>query len=162
MTTAEDGLRRVAELAGAECWLAVLVTTRPNGEPGVSLVNAGILPHPVTGETVIAFVSRGRTAKLASLRANPRATLVFRSGWEWIAATGQIELAGPDDLLPGVADQAVPQLLRDIYAAAGGVHPDLHEYDRVMREDRRTAALLRPDRFTTNPPGTGHKEPDHD
>lgn len=162
MITAEDGLRIVAELAGAERWLAVLVTTKPNGEPGVSLVNAGILAHPVTGETVIAFVSRGKTAKLANLRENPKATLVFRSGWEWISVTGPVELAGPDDRLAGIGDEELRLLLRDIYAAAGGDHPDLDEYDRVMREDRRTAVLLTPARFTSNPPGTDHEEPDHD
>ena len=162
MTTIEEGLKRVTELASSERWLAVLVTKRPDGEPGVSLVNAGIVPHPVTGKTVVAFVSRGRTAKLANLRANPRATLVFRAGWEWIAVTGPVELAGPDDELAGFSSGALPTLLRDIYLAADGNHPDLDEYDRVMREDRRTAVLLRPARFSTNPPGTDHEEPDHD
>jgi hypothetical protein len=50
------------------------------------------------------------------------------------------------------------QLLRDIFAAAGGAHPDLDEYDHVMADERRTAVLLRPERFTTNPPGTEHEE----
>jgi PPOX class probable F420-dependent enzyme len=162
MTTTEGGLSTVAELGGAERWLAVLVTKRPDGEPAVSLVNAGILAHPVSGETIIGFVSRGRTAKLTNLRASPNATMVFRAGWEWISVSGSIELAGPDDKLPGLPTEAIPRLLRDIYIAAGGDHPDLDEYDRVMREDRRTAVLLRPANFTTNPPGTGHKEPDHE
>lgn len=161
-TTTESGLARVAELAKPERWLAVLVTKRPDGEPGVSLVNAAIVPHPVTGERVLAFVSRGRTAKLRNLRANPKATLVFRAGWEWIAVTGPVELAGPDDELTGLSPAAIPQLLRDIYLAADGQHPDLDEYDRAMREDRRTAVLLRPAHFSSNPPGTEHKEPDHE
>jgi hypothetical protein len=42
--------------------------------------------------------------------------------------------------------------LRDIYHAAGGVHPDLEEYDRAMAEDRRTAVLVKPEHFTGNPP----------
>ncbi|UQS23453.1 TIGR03618 family F420-dependent PPOX class oxidoreductase [Amycolatopsis thermalba] len=158
MITTADGLRMVAELARPERWLAVLVTARADGRPGVSVVNAGILPHPVTGETVVAFVSRGRTAKLANLRERPHATLVFRSGWEWVSVSGPVELAGPDDDLPGLPDPRL--LLRDIYIAAGGVHPDLDEYDRAMAEDRRTAVLLRPERFTTNPPGTEHEEPE--
>jgi PPOX class probable F420-dependent enzyme len=153
------GLDRIRELAPAERWLAVLVTSRPSGSPGVSVVNAGILPHPRTGEPVVAFVSRGRTAKLTNLRATPNATLVFRSGWEWIAVSGPVELAGPDDELPGPDPVDVRRLLRDIYAAAGGQHPDLDEYDRAMVADRRTAVLLTPTRFTTNPPGTDHEEP---
>jgi PPOX class probable F420-dependent enzyme len=134
-------LARVAELAAPENWLAVLVTIRPSGTPSVSVVNAGIVADPVTGDT----------AKLANLRRNPHATLVFRSTWEWVAVHGTARIAGPDDPLPGLAPAAVPQLLRDIYHAAGGTHPDLDEYDRQMVADRRAAVLLTPQRFSTNP-----------
>jgi PPOX class probable F420-dependent enzyme len=151
MTTTEEGLATIRRLAPSENWLAVLVTTRPDGEPGVSVVNAGILPHPRTGEQVVALVSRGRTAKLANLRTTPRATLVFRSGWQWVAVSGPVELAGPDDPDPGLDADGLRLLLRDIYAAAGGVHPDLEEYDREMAADRRTAVLLTPTRFHRNP-----------
>ncbi|MFC4942141.1 TIGR03618 family F420-dependent PPOX class oxidoreductase [Pseudonocardia sp. GCM10023141] len=149
-------LDTVRTYGAAEHWLAVLVTLRPNGQPSTSVVNAGVLPHPVTGADSIAFVARGATAKLTNLRRDPHATLVFRSGWEWVAVRGTVELAGPDDPLPGLAD--LPALLRDVYVAAGGVHPDLAAYDREMATDRRTAVLLAPERFTTNPPGTEHQE----
>lgn len=142
------------EYGAAEHWLAVLVTSGRDA-PSVSVVNAGVLPHPVTGDPTVAFVARGATAKLTNLRRDPRATLVFRSGWEWVAARGPVELAGPDDPLAGVD---LRQLLRDIYLAAGGEHPDLDEYDRAMAAERRTAVLLKPARFTTNPPGTEHVE----
>lgn len=150
----DEGLKLIHEYGGAEHWLAVLVTAGADA-PSVSVVNAGVLPHPVTGEPAVAFVARGATAKLANLRKEPHATLVFRSGWEWVAVRGPVELAGPDDPLPGVDLRLV---LRDIYAAAGGEHPDMDEYDRVMAADRRTAVLLRPQRFTSNPPGTEHKD----
>ncbi|MGW2149064.1 pyridoxamine 5'-phosphate oxidase family protein [Nonomuraea bangladeshensis] len=158
MALGEEGLRLIRRYGAAEHWLAVLVTTRAGGEPSVSVVNAGVLPHPLSGETVVAFVARGGTAKLANLRALPRATLVFRSGWEWAAVRGPVELAGPDDPLPGLGSAALPALLRDIYHAAGGEHPDLGAYDRAMAAERRAAVLLRPERFTTNPPGTEHQE----
>src|SRR4029077_2193030 len=48
--------------------------------PSVRVVNAAPLAHPVTSEAVVGFVARGATAKLANLRRNPRATLLFRSG----------------------------------------------------------------------------------
>jgi len=150
----EEGLRLVREYGAAEHGLAVLVTSGRDA-PSVSVVNAGVLPHPVTGDPTVAFVARGATAKLTNLRRDPRATLVFRSGWEWVAARGPVELAGPDDPLAGVD---LRQLLRDIYLAAGGEHPDLDEYDRAMAAERRTAVLLKPARFTTNPPGTEHVE----
>jgi PPOX class probable F420-dependent enzyme len=154
----EEGLRLVREHGGADRWLAVLVTLRPDGQPSASVVNAGVLAHPVGGSATVAFVARGGTAKLANLRRDPQATLVFRSGWEWVAVRGSAELAGPDDPLPGIGPDRLPQLLRDIYRAAGGDHPDLAEYDRVMAAERRTAVLLHPHRFTTNPVGTEHQE----
>lgn len=155
----EQGLRLVRVHGGADRWLAVLVTSRADGRPSVSVVNAGILPHPVTGAPAVALVARGATAKLANLRRDPYATLVFRAGWEWIAVAGPVQLAGPDDPLAGLHAEKLPRLLREIYAAAGGSHPDLGEYDRAMAAERRTAVLLTPERFTTNPPGTEHQEP---
>ncbi|GAB3933647.1 TIGR03618 family F420-dependent PPOX class oxidoreductase [Kribbella albertanoniae] len=152
------GLERVRALGRQDFWLAVLVTQRRSGEPAASVVNAGVVDHPLTGEPVVAFVARGRTAKLANLRRNPRATLVFRAGWDWTGVTGPVELAGPDDELPGLDAEALRVVLRDIYHAAGGEHPDLDEYDRAMAEDRRTAVFVRPEHFSSNPPGTDHEE----
>src|SRR4051812_40024311 len=154
----EEGLRLVRAYGAAERWLAVLVTVRSDGQPSVSVVNAGVLPHPVSGATTLAFVARGATAKLANLRRDPRATLVFRAGWEWVAVRGSAELAGPDDPLAGLDPGRLPQVLRDIFAAAGGSHPDLTEYDRVMAGERRTAVLVHPQQYTTNPAGTEHQE----
>ncbi|MFF1818580.1 pyridoxamine 5'-phosphate oxidase [Kribbella sp. NPDC058245] len=150
------GLERVRALGSKDFWLAVLVTQRRSGEPAASVVNAGVLNHPLTGEPVVALVARGASAKLKHLRRKPQATLVFRAGWDWIGVTGPVELAGPDDELPGLDAEAVRQLLRDIYHAAGGEHPDLEEYDRAMAEDRRTAVLIRPESFSSNPSGADH------
>jgi PPOX class probable F420-dependent enzyme len=151
-----DGLGLVREYGAAESRLAVLVTLRESGEPATSVVNCGIVPHPVTGADVVAFVARGNTAKTRYLRRHPRATLVFRAGWEWVSVEGEVDLAGPDDRLDGLDD--LPKLLRDIYLAAGGQHDDLDEYDRVMASERRTAVLVTPQRFRTNPTGTEHQE----
>jgi PPOX class probable F420-dependent enzyme len=155
----DEGLRRIEELASRDYWLAVMITVRAGGgDPATSVVNAGVLPHPVDGTPVVALVSRGGTAKLANLRREPRATLVFRAGWEWIAVAGPVEIAGPDDPLPGLDADRLPGLLRDIFAAAGGSHDDLDEYDRVMAADRRAAVLVRPVRFNANPPRAEHRE----
>jgi PPOX class probable F420-dependent enzyme len=151
MTTIEEGLDAIRSLAPAEYWLAVLVTTRPDGEPGVSVVNAGILPHPQTGDPVVALVSQGGTAKLRNLRVTPRATLVFRSGWQWVGVSGPAVLAGPDDQGLGLDAEGVRVLLRDIFTAAGGQHPDFDEYDRAMLAERRTAVLITPAHIHTNP-----------
>ena len=153
-----EGLRLVRQYGSVEHWLALLVTLRSDGQPSVSLVNAGVLPHPVDGSPTVALVARGHTTKLANLRRDPRATLVFRSGWEWVGVRGPADLAGPDDRLAGLDPADIPRVLRDVYVAAGGCHPDFAEYDRVMAAERRTAVFVRPHRFTTNPPGTDHKE----
>ena len=153
-----QGLERINELGRRDHFLAVAITQRRSGEPAASVVNAGVLDHPLTGEPVVAFVARGHTAKLTHLRRTPQATLVFRAGWEWIGVSGSVELVGPDDPLAGIDAERLRVLLRDIYAAAGGVHPDLEEYDREMVADRRTAVLIRPEHFTNNPPGADHQE----
>lgn len=45
MTSIEEGIKRVAELAAPEQWLAVLVTVRGNGEPRLLLVR-GVAGEP--------------------------------------------------------------------------------------------------------------------
>jgi PPOX class probable F420-dependent enzyme len=147
-----------ARLVTLDNGLCVVSTLRGDGTIQSSVVNGGVLDHPLTGRPVVGLVARGGSRKLANLRARPQATIVVRSGWEWAAAEGPAELAGPGDPLPGLGADRLPGLLRDIYRAAGGNHADLAEYDRVMAAERRTAVLLSPDRFTTNPAGTEHQE----
>jgi PPOX class probable F420-dependent enzyme len=144
-------LELVRELTAADHGLAVAVVLRGDGMPHVSVVNAGVLDHPVDGEAVVGFVARGESVKLRLLRARPLASLVFRAGWRWVAVQGEAELAGPDDPLTGLDGEGLRVLLRDIFTAAGGQHEDFEEYDRVMAAERRTAVLVRPQRITTNP-----------
>ena len=66
-----------------------------------SLVNAGVLDHPMTGERVLAFVTYG-AAKLRNLRVRPQIAVTFRSAWSWAAVEGNAELIGPDDPHPQV------------------------------------------------------------
>ena len=131
--------------------LVVVSMPREDGTVASSVVNAGVLPHPVTGETVVGMVIRGGTRKLDRLRKHPYANVVARSGWEWAAAEGRVELAGPDDPMPGVDDERVRLLLREIFTAAGGTHEDFDTYDRVMLQERRTAVLVYPERVYSNP-----------
>lgn len=142
-------LADVGQLAARDGYLAVVATTRADGSVQSSVVNAGVLPHPATGEPVLAFVTYGR-AKLAHLRARPRTAVTFRAGWEWATVEGTVELAGPDDPLPGVDASALPALLRAVFTAAGGTHDDWSAYDRAMAEQRRCAVLVRPDRVYGN------------
>jgi PPOX class probable F420-dependent enzyme len=141
----------VRTLIALEHGLATVSTVRPNGTLQSTVVNAGVVPHPVTDRPVAAFVARGGTHKLEHLRADPRATLLWRAGWAWATVEGSAELCGPDDPLKGVDDERLRLLLREIYAAAGGEHEDLAEYDRVMAAERRVAVLVTPTRIYQNP-----------
>ena len=143
-------LSDVADLAAEDRNLAVVATTRADGTVQASVVNAGILAHPVSTDRVVGFVTYGR-AKLANLRRLPAATVVFRSGWRWAAVEGRCTIIGPDDPLPGFDPEGLPALLRAVFQAAGGSHDDWDTYDRVMREERRAAVLVTPVRIYSNP-----------
>jgi PPOX class probable F420-dependent enzyme len=135
-----------AALVARDHGLAVVSTLRPDLTVSCSVVNAGVLSHPVTGEQVVAFVSRGDARRLAYLRVTPRVTVVLRAGWQWAAAEGPVQLCGPDDPLPGVDAEGLRLLLRAVFTAAGGTHDDWDGYDTVMARERRTAVLVTPER----------------
>jgi len=143
-----SGLQDFARLVQLDHGLCVVSTLRADQTIASSVVNAGVLPHPVTGARVVGLVSRAEARRLASLRARPRATVVVRAGWEWAAAEGPVELAGPDDPLPGVDAERLRLLLREIFTAAGGTHEDFGAFDRVMAAERRVAVLVTPARVT--------------
>jgi hypothetical protein len=138
-------------LITADHGLVVVSVPRADGTISSSVVNAGVLKHPVTGETVVGMVIMGGTRKLAYLRERPYANVVVRAGWQWVAAEGAVDLIGPDDPVPGIDSERLRLLLREIFTAAGGTHDDFATYDEVMRKERRTAVLVRPDRVYPNP-----------
>ncbi len=137
-------------LAGREQGLSVVATVRADQTIQATVVNCGVLDHPVRGVPVIGFTTRGNSRKLANLRARPRLAVTARSGWEWVTAEGRAELAGPDDPLDGLGEDGLRLLLRAVFIAAGGSHDDWATYDRVMAEERRTAVLITPERVYSN------------
>ena len=64
-------VQEAASLSSDEQGLVVVSTLRANGTIQSSLVNAGVLAHPATGETILAVVAAG-PVKLANLRARPQ------------------------------------------------------------------------------------------
>jgi PPOX class probable F420-dependent enzyme len=145
MTTLDDA----AQLGQKEQGLAVISTSRADGTIQSSVVNAGVMRHPLTQQPVLAFVSYGKV-KLANLRARPQLTATFRSGWQWAAVEGNAQLIGPDDPHPEIDAERLRLLLREAFAAAGGHHDNWQEYDRVMVEQRRTVVLIEPARIYSN------------
>ena len=148
--SADLDLDLVRRLAAADHGLAVVSTTRRDGSVQASVVNAGVLDDPLTNVPVVGFVAHGSAVKLRLLRQTHRATVVFRAGWEWAAVDGPVRLIGPDDLPDGFAADRLPQLLRDVFTAAGGTHENWAEYDRTMAAEGRTAVLIEPARLTSN------------
>jgi PPOX class probable F420-dependent enzyme len=140
-------LEAFAKLVGMDHGLAVVSTARADGTIQSSVVNAGVMNHPVHGAPVVAFVAAGSSKRLQNLRARPHATVVLRAGWQWAGVEGSVQLIGPDDPVEGVD---VRILLREIFTAAGGTHGDWDEYDRVMADERRVAVLIEPTRVYGN------------
>ena len=132
------------ERAAGEHFLVVVSTARADGSIQSSVVNAGVMDHPVHGTPIVALVAAGGSVKLANLRARPHMTVTVRAGWRWTTVEGTTEIAGPDDPLTGVVD--VPALLREVFRAAGGTHDDWVEYDATMARERRAAVLVTPSR----------------
>jgi len=145
MTTLDD----VVELARPEHFLMTVATLRADGTIQASLVNAGVMNHPLDGPPVLAFVTSGR-AKLGNMRDRPQITLTVRSGWQWATVEGRAEIIGPDDPHPGVDAERLRLLLREVFTAAGGTHDDWDAYDAEMVEQGRSAVLVTPTRVYSN------------
>ncbi len=59
--------------------LAVMTVIGPDGRMRPSVVNVGVLDHPLTGVRVVGAVIQGRARKLANLRERPRISVVLRA-----------------------------------------------------------------------------------
>ncbi|WP_406231067.1 TIGR03618 family F420-dependent PPOX class oxidoreductase [Nocardia sp. NBC_01009] len=142
-------LAQAAELARDENGLAVVSTLRSDDTIQSTVVNVGLLVHPVSGEPVLGFVTYGKV-KLANLRVRSQVTTTFRRGWAWATVEGSAQIVGPDDPQPWIDAEGVRLLLRDVFTAAGGQHDDWDEYDRVMAAERRAVVLVEPSRVYSN------------
>jgi hypothetical protein len=147
---APSDLTQFSALALRENGLVVVTTLRADGTMQASVVNAGVIEHPVTGTAAVALVAMGGSRKVANFRARPNTTIVARVGWEWIAVEGVAEIIGPDDPAAGIDGEALRLLLRAIFSAAGGTHDDWPGYDRAMAEERRAAVIVAPRRVYSN------------
>ena len=147
MTSIDD----VRRLVGMDNGLASVTTQRADGTMQATVVNAGVLDHPISGDHVAAFVAQAGARKLAHLRRRPAITVLWRAGWAWVSLEGSAILCGPDDVLDGVDDERRRALLREVFTAAGGVHEDWAEFDRVMAAEGRTVVLISPTKLYSNP-----------
>jgi PPOX class probable F420-dependent enzyme len=133
--------------------LSTVSTTQADGRVLSSVVNCGVVDHPVTGDPRVALVSRGGAARIGHIRRGSEVTIAVRRGWTWVSVTGPAALIGPDDLSDTFDNGALRTLLRDVFTAAGGTHDNWDEYDQVMADDGRVAVLVSPERILGVIPG---------
>jgi PPOX class probable F420-dependent enzyme len=138
-------LAPVRAIVARDHGLASVGVVRADGTPHTSLVNAGVLDHPTTGRPVVGYTTFG-PVKLRNLRARPATSILWRAGWQWLGVEGTSQLIGPDDPADGIDAEGLRLLLRAVFIGAGGTHDDWDTYDRVMREERRVAVLVEPER----------------
>jgi len=143
-------LTDVEKFLADENGLATVSTTQADGRVLSSIVNCGVMDHPVTGERCVGLVSRGGAARLGHIRRGSQVTIAARRGWAWRSVTGPADIIGPDDERDGFDADRVRLLLREAFQAATGTHDDYDEYDRVMLEDRRAAVFIAADRVRGN------------
>ena len=144
------GIEEVRAYLAKDNGLAIVRTTQADERVLSSVVNCGVIKHPITGVPCVALVSAGRAARLGHIRRGSQATIAIRRGWTWRSVTGPADLIGPDDLSDGIDAEALRLLLREVFQAAGGTHDDFDEYDRVMVDEGRVAVLVAPDRILGN------------
>ena len=147
---ADQGIEKLRRLVGAENGLCTIACLRKDGSPHTSVVNAGVMDHPVTGALSVALVVRANAAKIRMMRRDPRVAITFRHSWDWMSVHGTASLIGLDDPAEGFDMADLPELLRQVFRSAGGTHDDWDEYDRVMAAQRRLAVFIAIDRLSDN------------
>ena len=134
-----------------ETGLATVSTTQIDGKVLSSVVNCGMIQHPLTGATCVVFVSGSNAARLKHIDRGSQVTISVRRGWAWSSVTGPADLIRPEDLPDSIDAERMRLLLREVFHAAGGVHDDLEEYDRAMAEEGRVVICVTPERILGNP-----------
>ena len=117
----------------------VLTTFRRDGAAQMSVVSCG--PY----RDGVAFTTTADRAKLINLHRNPKCSLLVSQDdwWGYLVLEGHAEILSPANT--GAAELA--EILRDVYRTVSRVeHPDWEEYDQAMRDDRRSAVVVIPER----------------
>ena len=134
-----------------ETGLVTVSTTQVDGKVLSSVVNCGMIEHPLTGATCVAFVSGSKAARLKHIDRGSQVTITARRGWAWSSVTGPADLIRPEQVPESIDKEQMRLLLREVFHAAGGVHDDLEEYDRAMVQEGRVVVCVTPERVLGNP-----------
>ena len=121
---------------------AVVSTIRPSGSIQSTLVNVGLYADGV------GFTTVGRSRKEFNLKQNPACTITIHNGPYWITVEGRARLYSWDNTDP----ETMRRMLRELYVVSGGTHDDWDRYDQVIREERRAAVVVAPERIYVRRP----------
>ena len=117
----------------------VLTTFRRDGAAQMSVVSCG--PY----RDGVAFTTTADRAKLINLHRNPKCSLLVsqEDWWGYVVLEGHAEILSSRNT--GAAELAL--ILREVYRTVSRVeHPDWEEYDQAMRDQRRSAVVVIPER----------------
>lgn len=117
---------------------AVLSTFRRNGAAQLSIIVVG--PY----KEGAAFTTTFDRAKLTNLKRDSRCSLLISqdSWWGFVVLEGHAELMSQEN----TDAEELKLALRDVYRSISGEHTNWDEYDQAMRDDRRSAVIVVPDR----------------
>ena len=82
-TVGLEGYRQVVDIQEVRAYLAkenglaIVSTTQADGRVLSSVVNCGVIDHPITGVPCVAFVSAGGAARLSHVRRDSQVTAVM-------------------------------------------------------------------------------------
>ncbi len=114
----------------------VLVTTRADGSPQMSLVTGGI-----TDEGDLMVSSYPGRAKVKNARRDSRVSVLVMGdefNAQWVQIDGEAQVAD----MPTAADELV-----EYFRSIKGEHPDWDEYRQAMADQGKSAIRIRPTRW---------------
>ena len=114
----------------------VLVTTRADGSPQMSLVTGGI-----TDEGDLMVSSYPGRAKVKNVRRDSRVSVLVMGdefNAQWVQIDGEAQVAD----MPTAADELV-----EYFRSIKGEHPDWDEYRQAMADQGKSAIRIRPTRW---------------
>ena len=123
----------------AQTHRGVLTTFRRSGAAQMSIISCGPM-----GDGVAFTVTHDRV-KLKNLQRNPSCSLLVsnESWWGFVVLEGRAEIISADNTEP----EKLRLALRDAYRTCSGEeHSNWEEYDKAMRDDRRSVIIVVPER----------------
>ena len=124
----------------AQTHRGVVTTFRKNGAVQLSIVSCG------SYRSGVAFTVTSTRSKYWNLKRDPRCSLLVsnENWWGFVVVEGRAQIISAGN----TGAEEYRDALRDVYrTAAGEEHSNWEEYDKAMRDDRRSAVIVIPDRI---------------